>query len=182
MAVLFPELQKVITRSPLDKDEQKALIYILRAAIPNVVHATADQTVAGTTMTNSDYLTFTNGLYPNGGPACMGGKAYILKGVLLCTAVATNGIKIDFDNSTATFSDANINYCFTVADQTGASNNTTAIATDGSTTTAAVRVEIDGWLECSSSGTLGLRFAEQANSTGVPVLEGSYLTLQEVFV
>ena len=56
MATAHAVLTKSVSRSGLDDQENKALIHILRRAIPNRVVATADQTVAGTTLTASTGL------------------------------------------------------------------------------------------------------------------------------
>lgn len=175
-------LEQSIARSGVDNLVKKAQYHLFQKAVSNRVVATADQTVAGTVLANSTYLQIADGMYPNTSAltGLQGGKSYHVEAVLFVTAVGANGIKIDLDGGTATFTTGtNINYTGITASAI-ASANTTAVATDYAQTAAVLKVVISGHLVCSSSGSLILRFSENANSTGVPLLTGSWMEVREV--
>ena len=179
MATAHAVLTKSVSRSGLDDQENKALIHILRRAIPNRVVATANQTVAGTTLTASTGLAIDQGFYLNGGAALQANSKYHVKGTLYCLGVTSNGIKLDLGGGTATVtSGTQINYKILTA-STVADSNVTSLTSTASVMTVVTKVEIDGYLVCNGSGTLVLRFAEQANSTGVVVYAGSWLEVSE---
>lgn len=174
------KLAQSIAQSGIDLLHKKANYHLFQKAISNRVTASADQTVAGTVLANSTYLQLDTGIYIGGPSAIQGGKSYELNAVLLVTAVGANGIKVDLDGGTATFTTGtNINYTGTTASAV-ASANVTAVSTDYGQTAAVVKLEIRGNIVCSGSGSLVLRFAENANSTGVVVLRGSYIEVREV--
>lgn len=182
MATSLQFLSKFVGRGlfGLDARHQNNFRYVLqRGAAANTAYATADQTVVGTTLAASTYLTLANACGFNNDQAVVGGRKYQLQGRLFVTATASNGIKIDMNAGTATFSKINGVYSGISATAIAASAVTALTSTLSSTATI-LEVQIDVALEASASGSLGLRFAESANSTGVIVLQGSWLSLTEI--
>lgn len=180
MATAHKHLEQSIQRDGLDVTTNKALTYLFGKAIPNRITATADQTVAGTSLTLASGLNLNQGVYRLGGNPLIGGNKYHVKGVLFCLGVTSNGIKVDLNGGTCSATTGTqINYKILTA-TTVADSNVTSLSTAASATTVVTKVEIDGYIVCNGSGSLAVRFSESANSTGAVVYAGSYLEVQEV--
>lgn len=164
----------------LDPKIALGLTKLAQIALPNTAYAAADQTVVGTTLTASTYLNIANGVGFNGGFAAVGGRKYRLEGRLFTTSTASNGLKIDMNQGNATFSNVRGLYLGFASATVAASATVTALTTALSSTNTILEAQIDVALECSGSGSVGLRFAESANSTGVILLQGSWLSLTEI--
>lgn len=181
MATSLQILSNVIEQNKAaDPAVQKLLRYVAMRSMPNTVYATADQTVVGTTLTNSTYLNIDKAVGFNGNTACVGGRKYRLEGRLFTTSTASNGLKIDMNQGTATFGNVRGLYLGFASATVAASATVTALTTALSSTNTILEAQIDVALECSNSGSIGLRFAESANSTGVILLQGSWLSLTEI--
>lgn len=180
MAGSHKALEKVIQRSGLGSDYVKSRLYEIRHSLPNRIVASADQTVVGTALATATGLTLNDDVYRYGGNPLIGGDKYLVKGVLLCLATTSNGIKLALDGGTATATTGTrINYKLLTASAV-ADSEVTTLAGTASATTVVIKVEIDGYIVCSSAGSIALRFAEQANSTGVTVYAGSFLEFTQV--
>ena len=174
------QIEKFVHQSGLQPLEKQALGFYTRAALPNRIIADTDQTVIGTVLANSG-LSLVRNTHHRAGTALVGGNNYTVAGSLLCLATNTNGIKIDLGGGTATIgAGSTINYKLLTA-TTVAASNVTSLTTTASATTVIIKVDIEGYLKCTNSGSLILRFAEQANSTGVVVYAGSWLETMRTY-
>lgn len=180
MATTHELITKLITQNSVVPEPVSRLTrFVFQKSVPNTAYCTADQTVVGTTLANSTYLQIANGVGLNGGAAVLGGRKYRLEGQLFVTSTASNGLKFDLNAGTATFSKVNGSLVGMTAAALVTSSPTT-IATAFSSASTIVSASISVALESSGSGSIGLRFAESANSTGVIILQGSWLSLTEI--
>lgn len=180
MATTHEILTKFITQNQVLPDSVNKLTrFMLQRSLPNTAYATADQTVVGTVLAASTYLQLVNGVGLNGGAAVLGGRKYRLEGQLFVTSTASNGLKFDVNAGTATFSKVNGSLIGYAAGALVAASPTT-IATAFSSASTIVSASISVALESSGAGSIGIRFAESANSTGVIILQGSWLSLTEI--
>lgn len=136
-----------------------------------VKRKTANQTVTDTTTFANDTEIFFS---------VVSGRRYVIRGTLFVTTVSTSGVKIDFNNSTATASACKIGATFKGAAFYVA--YTSFLATPVNGTAEYTAVEIDGTIVINAGGKLGMRFG-QVSETGaaesVIMLAGSYLELAE---
>lgn len=182
MATTHEILRKTTERglNGLDAKIPYAQLYLIQRALPNTAYADADQTVIGTTFANSTYLNIASSVGFNGGSAAVGGRKYRLEGRLFTTSTASNGLKIDMNQGSAVFGNVRGLYMGFASASVAASATVTALTTALSSTNTILEAQIDLALECTGSGSVGLRFAESANSTGVILLQGSWLSLTEI--
>jgi hypothetical protein len=174
-------LSALITRNKaVDESTNRLSQFLVQRSVPNTAYAEADQTVIGTTLAASTYLNIANGVGFNGGQAVVGGRKYRLEGRLFTTSTASNGLKFDANAGTATFGNVRGLYLGFASATVAASATVTALTTALSSTNTILEAQIDVSLEASGSGSIGLRFAESANSTGVILLRGSWLSLTEI--
>ncbi len=138
-------------------------------------YKTADQTVTDSdTLVNDSHLIFT----------VTASAKYKITGALFCTTVSTSGIKFDFDNLSGASA---TNFIMRVYFDGGGSEsrNSAALATDISANLGSGQsiVELNGFIEVNAGGTIGLRFA-QAAETGaaesVVLLRDSWITFELV--
>jgi len=181
MSTSHQALSALITRNgAVPEAVNKLAQFLVQRALPNTAYATADQTVIGTTLAASSYLVIANGVGYNGGKAVVGGRKYRLEGRLFTTSTASNGLKFDLGASTAAFGNIRGLYLGFASATVAASATVTATTTALSSANTILEAQIDVALEATDSGSIGLRFAESANSTGVILLRGSWLSLTEI--
>lgn len=133
----------------------------------------ADQTVTdSTTFVNDSHLFAT----------LTSAKKYAFELSLFTTCVVTSGIKLDFDNSSATVN----NFVVTALLYDSGSNTTmqqsSTLGGDLSYPSDIVHVQINGEIEVNAGGTFGLRFAqvsETGASESVTLKRGSHMILTE---
>jgi len=172
-------IQRLNRNLRIDQDVKRALAFHVKNGSPNIVVASADQTVAGTTLTASTYLLLNQDVY-NGGKALTGGDKYIFGGKLLLTSTASNGVKYDLSQGNATATA--INWTSKIISASAiACASATALNTSVSSTNTALIAEFEGYIDVSAGGSFGIKFSEASNSTGVTLLKGSYIWTQRVF-
>jgi len=173
--------QRRIMRTNFNNIQKRELMELTEFISPNMVMTTANTvTVVGNVKFNVDELQFANDNF-NGGHPVLGGSKYLLRGTLFTSTSATNGIALDFNNSTATTTNVRLNAGFFTAN-TFESFQTTALATNFASAPLAsvIRVDIVAVFNCTSSGNIGLRFCESGSATGATILQHSHLSLMRV--
>lgn len=181
MATSHQILTNVISQNgAVPESVNKMARYIVQRAVPNIAYATADQAVAGTTLTASTYLTIANSVGYNQNAACVGGRWYSVEGYLATSVGASGGIKISLGAGTATATDVQLTVEDLVAGGLATYDLTALNGANGAATTGVLGVRITGSFKCTGSGSLALSFAEFAAVSSATVKKGSWLKLTEI--
>lgn len=183
MATTLPFLSKFTTRGLYGVDARfaSALRYVMqRGAANNTAYAAADQGVSGTTLAASTYLNVTNACGFNSDQAIVGGRTYSVDIYLGTTVGASGGIKVALDGGTATATNVQLTYEHLTATAIAVTNSTALATTAGAATTGVIAVRIKGSFTATSSGSLGLRFAEFAAVSTATIKAGSFMSVCEI--
>ena len=181
MATSHQILSNVISQNKAtDEPVNKAMRYLVQRGLPNTAYVTADQAVAGTTLTAATDLAITNSVGYNGGNACVGGRWYAIEAYLPCTVGTAGGIKVSLGAGTMVATDVQIN----VEDITAAAianyNLTAMNGANGAATTGVIQVRVTGSFKCTGSGSLALSFAEFAAVSAATLKKGGWMRLTEI--
>jgi hypothetical protein len=105
------------------------------------------------------------------------GTTYPFEIILLTTAGAAGGVKVDLNGGTATATTLNWNATFSTATTIANSTDATALATTAGSTAAVLRIVIAGTITVNAGGTFAPRFAQNvSNGTTSSVFVGSFMT------
>ena len=176
-------LRKDIARlTSFNNGDRIALSKLIDRAVPNIAYTSTNETVVvGETLVNSSSLQIKDSLDNTPLKAT---SIYLMEALLFVTPTDLGGITLDFSAGTGTVTNPNLVFtyiCDTTTTPLASVSTTVSNSYTPSTGTLITAVHVMGTLTCSSSGTFGLKFAEDtATATGVLLKVGSFLKLQEI--
>lgn len=181
MSTSHEALNQVIGRNnAVQAETLKLARYLVQRGLPNTAVLSADANAVSSTTLAATGLLVTNSVGYNSGFACVGGRTYKFKAFLPVTVDGTNGIKIDINAGTATFSSLSFVYRTYTAAAIAAVKGS-ALTTGPNATTAYVLIEYEGTMVCSGAGSFGVRLAQNTSgATAATILAGAYLDLTEI--
>jgi len=182
MASSHTILSKLIERNAqVSQPSRKLHEFLVQRAFPNIAYVPANETaVVDATLVASPNLLIADATYLSGGKALQGGRTYLVEGMLKVTSDVAGGLKIALDGGTATFANFNLDADFVTASAIVSANTTSSIASVGSTALV-LHCAFSATVECSGSGSIGLRYAENnAAGAAVTLLRGSWMKVTEI--
>lgn len=182
MASTHLTLAKVIERNVQVAPANRRLMeFVTQRALPNYAYVPANETtVVNATLVSSPNLVIADSTYLSGGKALQGGRTYLVEGSLKVTSDVAGGLKIALDAGTATFGNFNLDADFVTASAI-ASVNSTAVGTAVGSTALVLHCDFSATVECSGSGSIGLRYAENnAAGAALILLRGSWMRVTEI--
>jgi len=171
------------TQQTLNSAEALNLSRILiERSTPNIVFSTAAQVVIGETLSASDFLLLSTGVASN--KACVGGRAYLLDAYLPFGGLGGGGgIKVDLAGGDCETSNAQFTYTQYTSDDPAlvTVTNTNQLNTPvGSDNVDIIVTRISGVFVVDSSGSIGVRFAENTATDSATLLGRAYLSITEI--
>jgi len=181
MATTHQILTNTITQNgAVPEPVNKLARYITQRSLPNVAYVTADQAVAGTTLTAATDLSIAASVGYNQNAACVGGRWYAVDAYLPCTVGASGGIKVSLGAGTLTATDVQLTAEHLVAGGSAVYNMTALNGANGAATTGVIAVRVTGTFKCTDKGSLALSFAEFAAVSAATLKKGGYLRVTEI--
>lgn len=174
-------LSKVVTQNTaVQEDTRKLTRYLIQRGMPNTAYALADQTVAGTTLTASTYMSIVNAVGYNSNSACVGSRSYQIEAYLATSVGASGGIKVALDGGTVVATNVQLTYEHLVVGGSATTDSAALATTAGAATTGVIAVRITGSFTVTGAGSIGLRFSEFAAIATATVKKGSWMRITEI--
>lgn len=179
MSTSHQVIEKDIQRSAQDKT---GILKILQRALPNRVTSTANQTNSADTLANATELVLDKNMSFGGDKALEGGKSYYVKGFFALSVDTDAQLSLGGGSASIDTSKTNLlwnSFSTTASPGPIQQKSDTAGITLYPTDTPQF-VTVEGYLKCTSSGSLIPKFGPITDMAPVILLAGSFLEVQEV--